>query len=198
MFRAQFGIKESDQVFLAVGTFENRKHITDIVAAFIRLNKIGCWLILVGELPIPNEVSSDIKKMIGKNKRILIYKIQNNLDLFYAGADFFVHAACEETMPLVLQEAALWGLPRIISKYSGFDELVESETFGLLFEVGNIGELTHQMEFALGHEEVLTQMAFYSREFQIHSVSKGSEAMREIIQESLLGSLTVVPEKWIE
>ena len=153
--RTELGISGSDFVFLSIATFEPRKRLDDIVRAFQMANLQDSTLILVGRQNI--ESGKYLSDLCGSDNRILVLESQEDLSPFYAGSDCLVFASEQETMPLVLQEAATWQLPRIISKYNGFDELVTNADQALLFEIGNLEQLSSSMrmihanpEFSMG------------------------------------------------
>jgi glycosyltransferase involved in cell wall biosynthesis len=197
-FRSQLNIGVADLVFISIGTFEKRKRITDIIEAFQRLENEDIKLILVGEPEIPNDVSLEARKLVKGDKRIHIFKSQHNLDRFYAASDVLVHASSEETMPLVIQEAAIWGLARIVSRYEGVQELVIDEETGMLFEVGDIEELQIKMKYILDQPRLLTKMALKSHSVQMENLRLGISLVKELLEEIPLGSLSVVPIDWLK
>jgi glycosyltransferase involved in cell wall biosynthesis len=65
---------------------------------------------------------------------------------FYHGARMVVFATrCYEGFPTVLLEAMSYGLPIICSQIGGLSEIVEDGKTGLLYEPGNITELTERI-----------------------------------------------------
>jgi glycosyltransferase involved in cell wall biosynthesis len=73
-------------------------------------------------------------------------------------ADALVFASAEETYPLVLQEAAHLGLPRIVSRFPGWEESVSSSA-ALLFDVGDVASLSECMRTAIEDECVRDRVA---------------------------------------
>src|SRR4029079_18074152 len=63
-----------------------------------------------------------------------------------AGLDaLVVPSIWEENSPLVIREAFAAGVPVVASKIGGIPELVTDEANALLFEPGNVGDLTRQL-----------------------------------------------------
>jgi glycosyltransferase involved in cell wall biosynthesis len=196
-FRSQLNIGGDEFVFISIGTFETRKRIKDIIQAFQRLENEDVRLILVGEPEIPNEISLEARKLVQSDKRIHIFKSQHHLDRFYAISDVLVHASSEETMPLVLQEAAIWGLTRIVSRYGGVEELVTDDETGMLFEVGNIEELAVKMTCSIDQPDLLTKIALQSYSVQMNNLKSGISLIKKLLTEIPYGSLSVVPIHWL-
>jgi len=142
--RSKLKINLDSTVFLSVATFEPRKRIADIVVAFCELKVSNAYLILVGANPLQPDYK--LQRMVKNCSNIFIVNSTKNLEEYYAAADCLVFASEEETMPLVLQEAAHWKIPRICSRYRGYDELIPSQDFAFLFDVGDIKALTQEMK----------------------------------------------------
>ena len=101
-------------------------------------------------------------------------------------------------MPLVLQEAALWEIPRIISKYPGYQELIPSPELALLFEPKDVNGLVLQM------------VKFLNNEFHSELLVKKALLQQRTFTESGIGELisginsitdtwvSVVPDWWLD
>jgi glycosyltransferase involved in cell wall biosynthesis len=195
-FRSDLGIDNNCKVFLAIATFEPRKRIADIVIAFKSITDPVARLLLVGDSEIPGSVSQAVLKLAKNDSRIFIFKRQSNLDEFYSGSDYFVHASEEETMPLVLQEAAQWGLPRLIARYEGIEELVPRDDLALTFQIGDIDEMSILMKQLLSHminEEYMVEAA---REYQTSQLRAGTQELVELIKSINCDAISISPLGW--
>jgi glycosyltransferase involved in cell wall biosynthesis len=195
-FRSELGIDDYCKVFLAVATFEPRKRITDIVKAFKNIKDPAARLLLVGDSDIPGSVSQKVLKLTEDDNRILIFKKQGDLDMFYSGADYFVHASEEETMPLVLQEAAQWGLPRVIARYQGIEEIVPGEELALTFQIGDIDELSIRMKQLLSNKINEKSMVEAAREYQTSQLRAGAKDLVELINSVNSDAISITPLGW--
>jgi glycosyltransferase involved in cell wall biosynthesis len=191
-----FGINPSSKVFLAIGTFERRKRVIDIVRAFSLITDTNAKLLLVGDSEIPGFVSLEIQAIAKKDDRIMIFKKQSNLANFYAIADFFVHASEEETMPLVLQEAAIWGVPRIVAKYTGLEELIPDSDLAFMFQIGHVQELAAIMMHVLSPDLNLQSLAQGARDFQIQKLSASINLLVDEIESVNNDSINLIPQEW--
>jgi glycosyltransferase involved in cell wall biosynthesis len=193
--RYRFGFSNENQIFLCVATFEPRKRIEDIVFAFDSLKIQSIRLILVGvDLGIE---SSQLSDMVRNDSRIILVKPTGNLVDFYAAADCFVFASIEETMPLVLQEAALWNLPRIIATYRGIEELVPSDEYAFLFPTRDVRALASRMEEFLSSQEKAQGMALRAFAHQIKLVEDRDSNFLESVLNLLEFRTSISPIGWV-
>ena len=194
--REKFGIYDSSLIFLSIATFEKRKRIEDIVLAFNELDHPETHLFLVGANDGVH--SKYIKKLAGQNPKIRIFSIQQSLEDFYLASDCFVFASSEETMPLVLQEASYFGLPRIISKYLGYSELVKSDRDALLYDVGDVKRLSEQMKKVVNNPALTAEIAEngFVQQTQLYQNNTNS-LMRHLVVTSQ-NSITLVPKYWMK
>jgi glycosyltransferase involved in cell wall biosynthesis len=192
--RAKLNIDSNVKVFLSISTFEPRKRVEDIVLAFKLLTDLNTHLILVGSTPSLTQVN--ILSLITANDRITVFNSTNELSDFYAAADCFVFASEEETMPLVLQEAALYYLPRIVSTYPGSSELIPSSEFAYLFSPRDVIQMAARMNEYLESPNLAREKALHSYQFQSNLSNTGvSEVLRAM---SLISDFraSVIPLGW--
>ena len=139
--KEKLGIQPTDRIILSIGSFENRKRILDVVDGFHGSGLTDLTLILVGSLGSKDRYSQEVLKYVRDSPEIRIFDSTPNLTEFYAIADAFVLASEKETFPLVLQEAAYFRIPRICSKFPGYEESVSSNDC-YLFDVGKISQIS--------------------------------------------------------
>lgn len=195
-YRRTSGIREDETVFLSVATFEPRKRIEDIVAAFKLLKNDSVHLLLVGASENPSDDS--ISDLIGLDSRIRVIPATGELDPYYAAADCFIFASIEETMPLVLQEAATWGIPRIVSRYSGYEELIPNDEYALLFTPMNIQELFGKMNSFLSGEFEWKSMTRKAMDLQSKFVTDCYDILISGINSVSSSWTSVVPKSWYD
>ncbi|PIY97311.1 MAG: hypothetical protein COY66_00235 [Candidatus Kerfeldbacteria bacterium CG_4_10_14_0_8_um_filter_42_10] len=94
----------------------------------------------------------------------------SNLHEEYQQADIFVMPSLSEGMPCALLEAMACGLPAIVTKVSGNDELVKNGVNGYLYDVDNQGKdcdlrgLSDHLANLLNDDDMRAKMAQASRE----------------------------------
>lgn len=146
--RTELGLPADRLILLSVGSINARKSQADIIEAFAILPptlRVRCHLALVGAKPSPYldalrvriaELGNDIAT------RVDIIPETDKIAKWYRAADLFVFASRNESYPRVVVEAMLFGLPIISSAVFGTKEQIVNNESGLLFEPGNIKELS--------------------------------------------------------
>jgi glycosyltransferase involved in cell wall biosynthesis len=96
------------------------------------------------------------------------------LDSFYRGARLLVlPSTWFEVSPLVIAEAMSFGLPVVASRIGGIPEMVEDGVTGLLFEPGNVTDLSEKLT-RLWHDPALCrEMGRAGREKAVREYSTG-------------------------
>jgi len=145
--RAQLGIPVDDQVFLYCGRLSPEKNPMVLLDAYRRLPRNGTTLLIVGDGLLRDEA----EKFVAKNNldSVIFYGFQNRNEIakFYAVCDALVLPSDREATGGVINEAMCFGLPVVISDQVGFkQDFVMDGYTGFIFPVGNVEELTHQLE----------------------------------------------------
>jgi glycosyltransferase involved in cell wall biosynthesis len=192
--RFKLKIPEHSQVFLSVATYEPRKRIEDILKAFNEIDHEDSHLILVGVS------SEDLLKLpylfLRKQAKIHAVGISKNLDDFYAAADCFVFASEEETMPLVLQEAAIHGIPRIVSMYPGHNELIPNKNYAYLYPTGDVSALKDKMNYFIENYENSLVVAELARNFQESKLLENTVKLYELLDMIYENRVSITPAGW--
>jgi glycosyltransferase involved in cell wall biosynthesis len=172
--RFELGIEHDDLVFLFIGRLNKDKGIFDLLKAFelVCLNFPNSHLVLVG----PDEGSF--------NEYILTFKdsLKNKIhrtgftempERYLAAADIFCLPSYREGFNSVILEAAATCIPIIGSRINGIiDSVVEGVT-GILYEPGNVQELTIAMITLSENQSLRLKMGVAAR---IHVIEHFSEA----------------------
>ena len=74
-------------------------------------------------------------------------------DNYYACMDIFVHPSHMEGLGSAVLEAFSWGLPVVAGRAGALPEIVRDGKTGLLFEPGNVDELTEKLKWMLSHPD---------------------------------------------
>jgi glycosyltransferase involved in cell wall biosynthesis len=138
--RKDFGIQNSTSVFLGVAVFEPRKRIEDLIEAFRIANIPDSVLLLVGKSGRFPDYEDRLRDLANGVTNIYLLPVSSDLPLFFEIADVFVHASQEEVFPLIIQQALGYGLPVIVAKYPGYEELL-GETYPHVYQPGDVSSL---------------------------------------------------------
>jgi glycosyltransferase involved in cell wall biosynthesis len=134
-----------------------------------------------GELDLLKKRASQYKL----NSNVHFMGFQKNIENIYKGLDLLVHCSVEpEPFGRVLVEAMLCGCPVIASNKGGPIEIINSTLCGLLYEQGNISELSQKVSLALNDAPLRKQLSKQGRKraekFSIQAYS--SSLSKQILQ----------------
>jgi glycosyltransferase involved in cell wall biosynthesis len=104
----------------------------------------------------------------------------NDLRKIYSQAKFFVLPSIAEGFPLVGLEAIASGLPLVVSKIKGIEDIVIDEYNGILFNVGNVNELRCCLNQLFEDNSLAKVMGVRSRK-----IAEDKFSWREIAKQTL-------------
>src|SRR5213594_3390765 len=156
--RKKYGLPEN--YFLASARFIEKKNLTRLIRAYAeyrdRLKGIGVtdpgynrgapWdLVLLGDGPLRETLNTQLSTLnLHSHVHLPGFKQYDELPVYYALANAFVHASTTEQWGLVVNEAIASGLPVIVSERCGcVPELVQGN--GFTFDPTNEHELTARL-----------------------------------------------------
>jgi len=146
VLRESLGIRDSETVFLYMGRLKRDKGMLDLARAFAAsaANRPGMRLMLVG--PDEDGLEASIRGLAGNSVgRLLFAGYTDRPEDYYACADVFCLPSYREGFGSSILEAAAAGLPSIGSRIYGITDAIEEGSTGLLFEAGNVDELTRKI-----------------------------------------------------
>jgi glycosyltransferase involved in cell wall biosynthesis len=148
--RQKYALPEN--YFLASARFIEKKNLPTLVQAYAeyrRRSEIAAkmpWdLVLLGDGPLRETLNSQLSTLnLNEHVQLPGFKPYDELPVYYALANTFVHASTTEQWGLVVNEAIASGLPVIVSNRCGCaPELVNGN--GFTFDPTNEDELATQL-----------------------------------------------------
>ena len=142
---------------ICVGRLSREKGHLGLVEAFALARRRGldAELVLVGDGPDRAAMQSRIVAAgVGSHVKLLGRLPEERTLEEIARSDILVLASFMEGLPVVLMEAMALGVPVIAPVVAGIPELVEHDETGLLFTVGDWGQLADRMR-TLGADAAL-------------------------------------------
>ena len=119
-FRGIFGFSHDQVIFLYIGRLNRDKGISELVRAFVKLNKADTGLIMVGAKDDDkNLIPSEVWEMIEKHPSIHAPGPLKDPRIAYAASDVFVCPTYRESLSVVVLEASLMGKPVITTDAIG-------------------------------------------------------------------------------
>ena len=140
-----------EEFFLASARFIEKKNLATLLrgyAGYVAGEGRSAWkMVLLGNGPLRAALETQ-RAQLGLETHLFMpgFKQYDELPLFYALANAFVHASTSEQWGLVVNEAAASGLPLIVSNRCGcLPELVHDNVNGFTFNPGSADELTESL-----------------------------------------------------
>ena len=187
-WKKELGIPDNHKVILFAGKFNHKKRPLDLLQAYKQANLKDISLLFVGG----GELKIELKKQSADHPNIFFAPFQNQqmMPRTYAMADLFILPSYgySETWGLAVNEAMCLSSPIIVSSHVGCgQDLVHEYQNGLIFEAGNISDLTESIKLAFSDLERLKQWGNKSCEIiQNYSYKQTTEGLQKAL--SLISS----------
>lgn len=147
---------------LNIGRLVKDKGIIELINAFksLQIQYPKTKLILVGKFeadldPLPVDILEEIKV----NPDIIHINFTPNVEYYISLANLFVFTSHREGFPNVLLQSGMLKLPIICTEIVGNIDIVENNTSGLLFSVGDTEAMKNKIIFAMDHLEIMRKMS---------------------------------------
>ena len=149
-FRNKRGLPEN--YFLASARFIEKKNLSSLIEAYAEYRrrseiaaKVPWDLVVLGDGPLRETLNTQLSTLnLNEHVRLPGFKPYDELPVYYALANAFVHASTTEQWGLVVNEAIASGLPVIVSGRCGcVPELINGN--GFTFDPTNEHELTARL-----------------------------------------------------
>jgi N-acetylgalactosamine-N,N'-diacetylbacillosaminyl-diphospho-undecaprenol 4-alpha-N-acetylgalactosaminyltransferase len=179
-----FDFHKDIKYIISVGRLIPLKRNKDLIKAFYELQKKdeNLELLFVGDGKLKEELLSYTKELKIDKK---VHFIGNVINPFYylSKSDLFVLNSEVEGFPNVLVEAMACKVPVISSDCkSGPSEILDGETYGYLYPVGDVDMLVKKMNYVLYENtelDILTENAY--KRVEDFEISKIMREFKEII-----------------
>ena len=167
---------ECENYVLYFGRYSEEKGISNLVKATKKLSNIP--FVFAGKGELENEVNSaDNIKNVG-------FKTGDELRNIIEKALFTVlPAEWSENCPFSVMESQSLMTPVLGAKIGGIPELIDDGKTGILFESGNLKELTEKIEYLYNNKELCRQMSENCRDIKYDTIKEYSEKLIKLYKE---------------
>ena len=167
---------ECENYVLYFGRYSEEKGISNLVKAAKKLSNIP--FVFAGKGELENEVNSaDNIKNVG-------FKTGDELRNIIEKALFTVlPAEWSENCPFSVMESQSLMTPVLGAKIGGIPELIDDGKTGILFESGNLKELTEKIEYLYNNKELCRQMSENCRDIKYDTIQEYSEKLIKLYKE---------------
>ncbi|MFA6227912.1 MAG: glycosyltransferase family 4 protein [Patescibacteria group bacterium] len=144
-------------VFLTVSRLVSIKNIPLQIEAMAEMVKdfpqAELWL--TGDGPEKDHLTEQINQLNLTHKvKLLGHKNREELDVLYRQADVFLLTSLAEGWPIVIMEAARYGLPIIMTDVGSAGELIINQKSGLVIPINDKQKLISQMKLLIVNQEL--------------------------------------------
>ncbi len=178
--RKELDIPQEKKVVLSIGNLEEVKGHKYLIEAMRILRKkypdISCYIIGGGSLE--NSLQGMIDKYkLGDSVFLLGYLKHDKINKWINACDLFVLPSLAESFGIVQIEAFACGKPVVATKNEGSKEVVTSEEYGYLCEIGDPEDLARKIEEALKQDWSDENVMKYSGRFRQEEINKELEEL---------------------
>ncbi len=167
--RLELGLKLDRPIILFASKLTQRKRARDLLEAYVRLSPDGsqeprAYLIFIGDGEQRLELESRVKSLGWSSIKLLGFKNQSELPLYYDLCDVFVLPSEYEPWGLVVNEVMNAGKAIILSDHVGCGpDLLRDGENGFVFPVGNIDLLAERLKRIIYTPQLMQRMGEASR-----------------------------------
>lgn len=190
--RQQLNLSEETFVFGTIGSLIPRKschHILQALGRFKQAYPDACWkMMVVGD----GQEAEALRQQAAREDildQIVFTGFQNNPMDYLAAFDVFILASRSEGLPRVVLEAMLVSTAVIGSRVVGTAELISHNETGLLYEYGDINQLTQHL-ITLWQDKALRQRLMHAastrvrEQYAIENYVQGVETiLKSVVRE---------------
>ncbi|HQP51942.1 MAG TPA: glycosyltransferase family 4 protein [Syntrophorhabdaceae bacterium] len=172
--RKEYGISESDVVFLYLGRLNRDKGLLDLAHSF---NEVcskydNTHLVIVG--PDEQGVGEEVESICASCKqKVHIAGYTDVPEQYFASADVFCLPSYREGFGVVIIQAASAGIPSIGTKIYGVVDTIEDGKTGLLYNPRDVDGLTSKMIEMIKRPDLRKMMGTNARIRASEKFSKG-------------------------
>ena len=155
--RSNLSIARDAKVLLVVSKLIDRKRVQDAVEALARLSDEKTHLLIVGSGECHSDLQNKAVELNVSNRvHFSGFVNQKSLSNYFSIADILVFPSENEPYGAVVSEVLPFGLPVVIASDIGAigASAIEGEN-AMVFQVGDVADLTRQLERLLANNDVL-------------------------------------------
>lgn len=140
------GEPQKDITIGIVGRLSEEKRHADLLEAFsLLLEKYSeISLLIVGEGPLRPRLEAQARHL-EISHRVSFAGFQKDVFRYLSLMDIFALPSRTEGTPLAAMEAMAYGLPVVASRVGGIPEIVDDQVTGILFDAGNVAQLSRAL-----------------------------------------------------
>ncbi|BBN97846.1 glycosyltransferase family 4 protein [Sporolactobacillus terrae] len=163
LLRKELSIDAGKIIICCTGSLNDRKGQEVLIKAFAPFKK-NAVLVLLGVGPSENKLK-ELALNLDIFDEIFFMGYRNNVLEIVKQCDVYVQPSFWDPLPRAMLEAMGLGIPTIGSNVDGIPEVIMSGETGLLFQPGDVKELSKRLETLISDEELRKRLSKNGRKF---------------------------------
>jgi glycosyltransferase involved in cell wall biosynthesis len=157
-FRKERGLSKNSKIILFIGRLTKDKGIVDLLDSFKMTfnDSQDCYLLLVG--PDEDNIKETYLDDESIKSRIYYFKYTDRPEYFMQVSDILCLPSLREGFGNVVLEAALCGVPAIVSDIYGLRDVVEKDVTASIFKLGDMNDLSNSLLKLVSSDEKRLKM----------------------------------------
>lgn len=139
--REHLNISHDAFVFGFLGRIEKDKGLDELFEAFLALNKMNSYLLVVGPEYNINSLNNELLKKVRQNPKVIFIGPVNCPEYYYSAMDCLVLPSYREGFGSVVIEAAAMAVPSICTNIKGPTDFIKDGINGLVCDVKSVESL---------------------------------------------------------
>ncbi len=178
---------EKENIVLMVGRLIATKHQDKLIELFVKINKPGWKLVIVGYDHLKQSHMARLQELIvqlNASDRVTLSGKQSNVEEYYLKSKIFAFTSSSEGFPNVIGEAMSAGLPVVaFDCVAGPSEMIRNDENGFLIPVFDYNLFSEKLDLLMSDDLMRTKFGDHAKE----SIKKFSvESIGEKFSEFLL------------
>lgn len=174
--RKEFGLKDTDLIFLSVGELNDNKNHEVVIRALSKIEEKP-YYIIVGKGDKKDYLQSLVNEL-GLQDKVIFAGFRQDVADFYDAADVFIFPSFREGLSVALMEAMASGLPVVCGKIRGNTDLIDAEG-GFFFDPHDINSVVESIKNELNVDRNV-QKNYNMKKIQQFSLDNVNEHMISI------------------
>jgi len=156
--------EDAGPILMFAGRLAEQKRVADLLKAADILQHIypKIRILIAGEGPLRKSLG-EFAAGLDLAEKAMFMGLRADMGTLYAAADIVVLPSSYEGLPNVVMEALLRAIPVVASAAPGTIELIENETTGLLYPVGDSTELARSLQRLLRDPDMASRLGMAGR-----------------------------------
>lgn len=174
--RKEFGLNDTDLLFLSVGELNDNKNHEVVIKALSKMEEKP-YYIIVGKGDKKDYLQSLVNEL-GLQDNVIFAGFRQNVVDFYDAADVFIFPSFREGLSVALMEAMASGLPVVCGKIRGNTDLIDAEG-GFFFDPHSVNSVVESIKNELNADRTV-QANFNKKKIQQFSLDSVNKHMLSI------------------